>query len=105
MPSSVRLSTILWTLWFVLLALNIADAITTSMAFDRGIAEANPLMQDWTLDQIYAAKALVLGVIAYILVLKVHQVTSAWVAMVMLMATLAYATVVGINIGGLAALA
>jgi hypothetical protein len=100
----IKMPRILWTLWTTLLALNTLDAYTTHLAFERGIGEANPLLKGWTIDQIYGAKLLVLGIIAYLLLRYMDRIKTPLIPTVMFLATIVYATVVGVNIGGLNAL-
>jgi hypothetical protein len=97
----IKMPRILWTLWVTLLVLNTLDAYTTHLAFERGMKEANPLLKGWTIDQIYGAKLLVVGIIAYLLLRYMDRIKSPLVPTAMFLATIAYALVVGFNLGGL----
>ena len=98
----IKMPRILWTLWATLLVLNTLDAYTTHLAFERGTEEANPLLRGWSIDQIYGAKLLVVGIIAYLFLRYMDRIKTPIVPSALFAVTIIYATVVGINIGGLA---
>ena len=97
----MKMPRVLWALWATLLILNTLDAYTTHLAFERGTEEANPLLKGWTIDQIYGAKLLVLGIIAYLLLRFMDRIRTPIVPTAVFATTIIYAVVVGINIGGL----
>jgi hypothetical protein len=86
-----------WVLWFTLLALNVADVWTTSMVFDAGGHEANPLLGN-DLAIIIILKLIVLTVI--FLLLELNQ-DKQWVPYALLVAVVVYSVTVGVNVGGL----
>ena len=62
-----------WVVWamFILLAIyNWLDWYHTKMAFEFGIAEANPFLNEMTIDQIAATKILFLTLLAMLLTSK-----------------------------------
>ena len=88
-----------WTLWFTLLALNVADVWTTGEVFKLGGYEANPLLTN-NLLLIILPK---LAVLTIIFVLLRRNEDKVWVPYGLLATVVIYAFVVGTNIGTIVA--
>jgi hypothetical protein len=86
-----------WTLWFTLLALNVADVWTTSEVFSLGGYEANPLLGN-SLLRIVLVKVAVLVVIFILM----RRSKAPWIPYALLSTVVVYSIVVGMNLSTIA---